>query len=449
MSKHFFLCCLSALVAGCFSQAGAQSSIPQRWSLADCIHYASDHNLQISTLKLDALTAEQNLIAARGQKIPSLSGVVTNFFNHANNNAANNGTLVDQLTTSGTYGVTSSVVLWNDNSVNNTIRQQQLLWQSAGLQVQQATNNITLLLTQDYLAVLLAKENFKYIQDLVATSEARVRQGQIFYNADSIAKKDLLQLEAQLASDRFLLVQTQNNIRQSLLLLKQSLQLPADAAFDVAIPDTVVVTKALVPFYEVQQAALRDFPDAKIGMLGVDIASLDIAKAAAAFKPTLSASGTLATGYSNVITNAVSAKPGYFTQARNNFYQQAGLTLAIPIFTNYINRTARAKADINYKIARLNWQNDQLVLSQAVEQAYLNAANSLQSYEAANEQLKAAAETYRIANEAFKLGAINSYDLLQQRNQYVQAVQAFTQAKYTAVLQQKIYEFYLGKPVQL
>jgi outer membrane protein len=84
-----------------------------------------------------------------------------------------------------------------------------------------------------------------------------------------------------------------------------------------------------------------------------------------------------------------------------------------------------------------------------VEQAYLNASNAMQSYEAANLQLQAAAESYRITNEQFKLGAINIYDLLQQRNQYVQAVQAFTQAKYTAVLQQKIYEFYMGNPVTL
>jgi outer membrane protein len=52
-------------------------------------------------------------------------------------------------------------------------------------------------------------------------------------------------------------------------------------------------------------------------------------------------------------------------------------------------------------------------------------------------------------NEQLKLGAINTYDLLQQRNQYVQAVQAYTQAKYDAFLQKKIYEFYRGNPVTL
>ena len=157
----------------------------------------------------------------------------------------------------------------------------------------------------------------------------------------------------------------------------------------------------------------------------------------------------MGTGYSDVIINSNSPKTGYFKQAGNNFYQRLGVTLSIPIFSNRINKTNLEKANIAYKQADLNLQNDQLVLSQAVEQAYLNAVNAQQAYDAANQQLLSATESYRIVNEQFRLGAINTYDLLQQRNQYVQAVQAYTQAKYTAFLQQKIYEFYMGNPVTL
>jgi outer membrane protein len=418
------------------------------WSLTGCINYANDHNLLVRTLRLDEQTAEQEWLLARGLKLPSLSFSLTNLFNHANNRVTDHN-LVSQLTSSGSYALNSSLVVWNDNFINKTIEQRKLSIQLANLQVMQSVNNITLQITQDYLSILLQKENLHYSKDLVATSEARVQQGEIFYNAGSIAKKELLQLQAQLASDRYLLVQIQNAIRQALLSLKQSLQLPVDLPFDIATPDTIVVVKDLLPFYEVRQAALNDFPDMKIGKIDAEIASLDIAKASAGFKPTLSANGSMATGYSNVISNTTLPKTGYFTQTGDNFYQRVGLTLSIPIFSNYSNKVNRARATIAYKQSLLNWQNDQLALSQAVEKAYLDASNAIQSYGAATEQLKAATESYRISNEQFKLGAINSYDLLEQRNQYVQAVQAFTQAKYSAVLEQKIYEFYIGKPIQL
>lgn len=419
------------------------------WGLTDCFQYAAAHNIQVNVLKLDQQLAAEDLIAAKGIKSPSLSASIGNIFTNANSNAYGNGSLVNQLTTSGVYAFNSSVVLWNDNAIKNTIKQRDLLNQSAELSVQQSLNNLTLSITAAFLNILLAKENLTYVNDVVSTSEARVKQGQQFYDAGSIAKKDLLQLQATLAGDKYLQVQVQNDIRQNTLTLRQLLQLPVDTTFDVALPATLVLPRMLPSLKEAQSLALNSFPEIKIAKLGIDISELDIRKAKAGFKPVLTASGALGTSYSDVITNSVNSKTNYFTQTGNNFYQRAGLTLSVPIFSNYINKTNLAKANIIFKNAFLNYQNNALVLSQAVEQAYLNASNALQSYNAAEVQLKAALESYRIVNEQFKLGAVNSYDLLQQRNQYIQAIQAFTQAKYSAVLQEKIYEFYTGQPVTL
>ncbi len=433
-----------------FNYVHAQvSDTGRKWNIQECFQYATEHNIQISTLRLNEQNYQQDLSAAKATKIPDLSASVSNTFNNANNNSGSDNKLLNQLTSSGNYTLNSSIILWNDNYLNNNIRQRYLLTQSAGLSVEQSVNSITLFITQAYLDILLAKENLKYILDLVNTSEARVKQGQLFYDAGSIAKKDLLQLQAQLASDKYLLVQIQNAIRQNILTLKQILQLPSDTLFDITTPVSIEATAVIPSLYDVQQTALQNFPEIKIGKLGVDIAALDITKAKSGFKPVLTANGGIGTGYSDVVTNSISPKTGYFKQTGNNFYQRVGVTLSIPIFSNRINKTNLEKANIAYKEAYLNLQNNKLVLSQAVEQAYLNAVNALQAYDAANQQLLSASESYRIVNEQFKLGAINTYDLLQQRNQYVQAVQAFTQAKYTAVLQQKIYEFYMGKPVTL
>jgi outer membrane protein len=447
--KHFLRHIFSVISMIAFATVQAQVTSPEKkWTIQDCLQYATEHNIQVSTLRLSEQSAQQDLSAAKGLKIPGLSASVGNSFNNANNNVADNGTLKNQLTNTGSYSVNSSIILWNDNYINNNIRQQNLVTQSAGLSVQESQNNITLSITQAFLDILLAKENEKYVIDLVSTTDSSVRKGQMLYDAGSIAKKDLLQLQAQLASDKYLLVQTQNEIRQSILALKQILQLPSDTPFDIEKPVSIAAG-ALPSLNDVQQTALNNFPEIKIGKLGMDIAALDIAKAKAGFKPVLKANAAIGSGYNDVITNAVNPKTGYLTQTGNEFYQTAGLTLSIPIFSQRINKTNLAKTNIAYKQAGLNLQNDQLVLSQAVEQAYLNAVNAQQSYDAANQQLTAATESYRIANEQLKLGAINTYDLLLQQNQYVQAVQAYTQAKYSTVLQQKIYEFYMGNPVTL
>ncbi|MBC7934494.1 MAG: TolC family protein [Rhizobacter sp.] len=432
-----------------YAQDTENKPLPSVWTIEQCIDYAKQHNIQVNTLQLNRQSAEQDLIAAQGSKIPSLSAAVASTFNNANNNAAGNGTLVNQLVNSETYSVTSSIVLWNDHYINNNIRQQNLLTQSASLSVLQTQNNLTLSITQAYLNILLAKENEQYITDLVNTTTASVHQGQMLFDAGSIAKTSLLQLQAQLASDNYLLVQVQNTIRQNILALKQLLQLPSQTPFDITKPASIKTSSTIDELQIAQQTALNNFPEIKMGKLGVDIAALDIAKAKANFKPVLKASGAFGSGYNDVFTNNTSPKTGYFAQTGNNFYQNLGVTLSIPIFSQRVNKTNLEKTNIAYKQANLNLQNNQLILTQAVEQAYLNTINARQAYDAANQQLISAIESYRIVNAELKLGAINSYDLLQQRNQYVQAVQVFTQAKYIAVLQQKIYEFYIGKPVTL
>jgi outer membrane protein len=173
----------------------------KKWSITDCIQYAFSHNIQINLLKLNEQSSEQNLFAAQGAKIPFLSASVSNTFNNANNNVLGNGNLVNQLTSIGSYALNSSVVLWNDHAINNTIHQQGLLTKSAEFSVLEEQNTITLSITLAYLNILLAKENEKYIADLVNTTTASVRQGQMLFDAGSIAKKDLLQLQAQLAGN--------------------------------------------------------------------------------------------------------------------------------------------------------------------------------------------------------------------------------------------------------
>jgi len=123
------------------------------------------------------------------------------------------------------------------------------------------------------------------------------------------------------------------------------------------------------------------------------------------------------------------------------------LTLAVPIFSNRVNKTNEAKAKIQIDQAKLSLQDTKMVLSQTVEQAYLNLQNTQEQYKAAEQQLTAAEEAYRIAVEQLKLGAVNIVDLQVQKNLYIQALQSFIQAKYSTILNRKIYEFYTGEPV--
>jgi len=315
--------------------------------------------------------------------------------------------------------------------------------ESANLNTRIAENNITLQITQAYLNVLLAKENIVYVTDQVKTSGAQYELGKTKYNAGSIAKKDLLQLQAQSAGDEYNLVTAQNQYRQNIVTLKQLLQLPSETEFIPVAPDTLIVEKAIPSLSEAQRIAVQNRPEINNGELLIRIAEVELEKARTGHKPTISLGGSLSTGYSD----NQSAK--YTDQLNNNFYQRFGATLSLPIFDNRITKTSVERSRILIQQATLSLEQTRTTLNQQMEQAYIALINAHGQYKAATVQLQANTEAYNISLEQLRLGAINTVDLLVQRNLYIQSVQNFIQAKYNAVMNLKIYEFYMGIPVTL
>jgi len=211
----------------------------------------------------------------------------------------------------------------------------------------------------------------------------------------------------------------------------------------VVKPDTVISTAKIPSLDEVQQYALQNRPEIKNAELGVKINDLALSKAQSGYKPTLSLGAGIGTSFAN--------DPTYntFRQFDNNFYQQAGLTLSVPIFTKRQNKTNVAKARIAIAQSKNTLENTKTTLSLTTEQAFITAQNSQNQYTSAIEQLKYNTEVYRIANQELKIGTANIVEFYQQRNLYVQAMQSYIQAKYNAALAARIYEFYLGVPIKL
>jgi outer membrane protein len=423
------------------SQDSSQQATPAKWNLQACLDYAKKNNYSVNTLRLTRQTAEQTLLLAKAAVLPSASATAQNSYTASRNTNPVVGGFQTQGNFASNYSVGSSWTVFNAGYLRNDIRQKSLELQSAGLSIVQEENDITLQVTQAYLNILLARENIVYEKNLLQTSAAQVKQGQQQFDAGSIARKDLVALQAQMATDKYNLVTGQSIERQNVLNLKELLLLPSDFSFEIAEPDTIIATALVPSLEEVQKAALETRPEVKNGELGVQIAELDLIKARAGYWPVATVGATLATGYSDNQSNS------YLKQLDNNFYQQIGLTLSIPIFTRRANKTNVERSKIEVAQASLTLKNTRTVLTQIVEQAYINVVSAQGQYDASVEQLKASQESYRIASEELKVGAVNTVDLLLQKNLYIQALQNYTQAKYNSALNIRIYDFYRGVPI--
>lgn len=425
------------------AQTVESSQLPTVWNLEQCIAYSKQQNIQINTLRLTTKSTEQDLLLSKAAKYPNLLGSASQTFTNSKNADLVVGGFQTQSSFAGNYSLGSSMVLYNGGYLNNDIRQKELFIKSAQFNADAAQNDITILITQAYLTILLAKENSIYLNEIVETSKAQLKLGELKYNAGSIAKKDFVLLKAQLATDNYNLVVSQNAERQNTLTLKQLLQLPSGYNLIIQKPENLITTLPVVNLEDAQKIALEQRPEVKSSLLEKEAADLELLKSKASFKPTLSASGTLASGYSDNLSTP------FTSQLDNNFYQRVGLSLSIPVFNNRIARTSVEKSKIAIDQSKLDLTNTETVLSQKVEQAYINVLNAQSQFVAADGQLEANTENYRIANEQLRLGGINTVDYLLEKNLYVQAFQNFIQAKFNAVVSLKIYDFYKGDPIKL
>ena len=435
-----FILLLAFLNGTAFAQDSTAGSPATLWTLQACLDYAKTNNIQLNSLRLTEKTAQQNYLLSKAARQPNLNGGVGLTFTHNGSAATNN---FQQSSFVNNLSLSSGMTIYNGGFINDDIRQKNLEIESAHLNILQTQNNITLEITQAYLAILLAKENVVYIDTLVNSTMAQVEQGRKEYEAGSIARNAYIELQAQLATDKYNLITAQSAVRLNKVTLKQLLQLPFQDSFDIVSPDTIFSKETVAPLDTAVAIAMRTRPEVVNAQLGIDISRLDLAKAKTGYLPLLTASAAVGSAYSS------SNSDDYFKQLDNSFFQQAGLNLSIPIFTKRTVKTNVENARIEIDQSKLNLLNTQTTLALTIEQAYINVINAQGQYDASVEGLKANQESFRIAAEQLKVGATNIVDYLQQKTLYTQAFQVYLQAKYNAALSIRIYDFYMGIAVKL
>lgn len=435
MKRKFFFLIFLSITLEIFAQA---SQYPTAWTLENCINYAKENNISINSLRLSKNASEQDLLQAKDAKYPNLNGTVSQglFALNGNNGLNLNGVQ------SQSVGANSSMTLYHAGYIRNNEFSKNLQVQMADLSVQEAENNITLSIAQAFLNILMVQENIISLENILKTTQTQLKQGDQFYKVGNISKLNYLQIQAQVAQDEYNLTAAQNNLRSGTVNLKQLLQLPSSYDFQIMKPDTVTVEDHLNPLSDAQNQAQNQRPEVKYGELNIENSNTNLKMAQASIQPTLNLTGNISTNYSN-------GNGTYFNQLGNNFYMPVGLSLGIPIYNNRIYKTEIEKSKIAIEQANLDLQNTKTVLNQQVEQSYINLQNALSQYDSALKQMDINQQSYDIVNAQMKIGSIDYVQLQQQRLLYIQSVQNYLQAKYTSVLNKQIYDFYVGKPINL
>jgi outer membrane protein len=434
---------LVKLIIVLLATAPAAYSQEKSWTLQDCIDYATEHNITIKQSEYNKETAEVTYTQSKYSKLPTITGSASQNIRNGQSVDPITSRFVNQTINSTSVGIGAQVTLFNGNYINNTIKQNELYIKQNELYISEAKNNILLSVTEAYLQALYYKEGISVAEATVASSREQVTQIQSKYKAGSVAGLDVADLQTQLSNDEYTLVTAQNSYRQQLITLKQLLEIDPAQEFDIATPALSEETKPVPGLAETYNNAVATMPEIKSAQLQTDIYNYEIKKAKAGYLPTLSLSAGLYSGYTNTQDYS------FYDQLNNNFYQSAGLSLSIPIFSNYKNKAAVEKAKINVELSKLSTQSETKQLYLKVESAWQNAVSVQSEMKAAEALRNSSKQAYEMALKKSELGSLSATDLLVSKNTYLSAEQKYLQTKLSNALYYQLLQFYQGNDIKL
>lgn len=417
----------------------------QKWSLAECIVYARENNLQVKQQMIAIGQAENNLLSAKMDYIPSLNASMSHNMSWGRSVNLNDLEIIEnQLSQSTSLSLSASVPVFEGMRKHNTVKSNIKQLEIAGTNVEKLKDEISIAVAQAYLQVLLNKEIEKSALQSCQSVEKQVERCRELVEAGSQAYSSLLEIQAQLANERVQLVNAGNNVRSSLLNLAQMLDLENFEEFDIVIPDIepLIAEPEETDMEKIYGNALS-LPRIRGAELALEQSKLQYKIQKGAALPTISFNAGYGTYYSD------NQQTAFFEQFNNNRNPSMGFGLSIPIFNNWRNNTAIRNARLNVKNSELELKIQHQGLMKDIQQACNDAKACYEKLNASQENLSAAKESFKYTEEKFNAGMVSGTDYTVAKTNLTKSESEYIQSKFQYVFQLKVLDYYRNIPLTL
>ncbi len=480
MKTLFVLTCII-----CTLNASAQ----KKWSLQDCVDYALDHNISVKQSDVQAKIAGINYKQSKLSQIPTANFSNNDGFRFGKSQNPSTGILENQNYFSVGMNFSSSAEIFNWFSKKNTILANEWSMMAAEASVEKLKNDIALTVANAYLQVLLAKEQQDIARVQVEQSSTQLDIVRKQVNAGALPELNAIEIESQLANDSASYITAIGNVTQAAFVLKAYMNL--DAGSDLEIQTPPVEQIPLEPIGSLQPedvyaSALQNLPQQKVDLYNINAAEKSVLAAKGQLYPSISAYGGLSTNYGyyrtpnyeQVFTGygpsglvipdgsggfldvqkplyTLGGKKGYITsdplgtQFSNNFGQQIGISLSIPIFNGWQARGAYERSKLNVKNLQYQQELNNATLKQDIYQAYNAAIVALQKFTSAKTAVDAAQKSYDFSTKGFNVGMLTTLEQITNQNNLFRTKLQYVLNQFDYVFKMKVLEFYKGQGIKL
>lgn len=423
----------------------------KKWTLQQSIDYAMEHNLQIISNKYNQKIEEYNLQIAKNEHLPTINANMSNYLRFGQTQGFQ-GSIGRNDNFNNDVNISANILLYNGGRLEKQVEKKQYDIEISKHNSEITKNNISLQIIQQYLSVLLNKEILKVNESAVENAQKVYEKAKITTEVGTTARTILVEAEALLSREKQKYSLVEIDIKRSLFLLAQTLQLKDYHQFDIEDTDiNEQIPVLLSPLEEILDKVYVSHPQILSAQSGIKSSQAQIQVIKTSFLPIISLNAGMGTFYYNSLVTDITGIDAFGNyikeinlpkQYKNNFYQQMGLSINIPIFNKGNTKLQVQQAKISEDIAKNNLAIQIQEIKQNIQKIYFDIESYYQTYLSAKETEKSTELALDFAEKSYDAGKINIYDLNIARNNYINAKSSVIQAKYNYIYQFKILKFY-------
>jgi outer membrane protein len=428
------------------------SAQQKAWTLEECIAHALQNNIRIKQQEIMTQYQQSALEQSKLNLLPTLNGSASH--NYAFGRALDETTYEfteNETVQSNNFYAGSNVTLFRGLVNYNTIQKNRYQLLASEQDLERFRDDISLSIAMAYLQILLNQELVTATEAQVELTRQQIERTGKLVEAGSVARGNLLDIEAQAAREELQLVNLQNQLTLSLLTLAQMLELPNADDFEVAIPVLTLDEKAVKgnPL-DIYSIAEKSRPEILSAEYQLKSAELDLAIARGGRSPRLSLGATASTGYSDKRLKPVTFDAYPFgEQLNDNLNYGLGFSLNIPIFNGWQVNTGIRNSKLGIENSQYALENTKKDLFKSIQQAFTDATGAMKKYNASQKAVASMEEAFRYAAQKLDVGLVTAVEYNQSKTQLLNAQSEMAQAKYEFVFKTKVLDFYRGIPLTL
>jgi len=405
--------------------------------LAECVELLSKNNLIYRQGSLQAEAAQAVLRQTKSQILPQISISSNNSINLGRSIDQYTNTYIDQVYNYSSVGAGFQMPLFQGFKLQNQIRQNQLLKESALENRTAVLNAQTILMVQGYVSVLATKALFEAAGQQVASSLLQVDRVEKQVNAGTLGSNLLYEIKAQLANDRFDEVTALNNYRTARLALFQRINIQPDDEIELEALSQEIVRPEAQNAMDIYEDAQKTFPELQSAELYRKSFAYQVKSIKAANYPSLNLGASFGAFFASTNKNL-----DYINQLNATRNGSMNIGLNIPIMGHWVTRPRVEAAKVQERLAQNTLDVTKQQVRQAIELAVLNLSATSDRYTAAQQQVESLTASYAVVESKLNAGIANIFEYSLAKANLARAKANSIQAQYEFLMQQKLIQYY-------